>query len=91
MAAFGSAMSPPLMVMSQCATASGMPDARLTAALARALLMEMVAHPGPEPDLREQLFLTVRQLDAMHEAGDEDYATSLRAEMVRLGVEPKAR
>lgn len=69
---------------------SGMPDARLTAALAGALLVEMVAHPGPQPDLREQLFLTLRQLDAMHAAGDEDYATSLRAEMVRRGVEPKA-
>ena len=90
-AAFGTAMSPPLMVMTQCATASGMPDAKLTAALGQALLTEMVAHPGPQPDLREQLFLTLRQLEAMHEAGDEDYATSLRAEMVRLGVEPKAR
>jgi hypothetical protein len=90
-AAFGTSISPPLLVMTQCATASGMPDARLTAALARALLVEMVAHPGPQPDLREQLFLTLRQLDAMHAAGDEDYATSLRAEMVRRGVEPKAR
>jgi len=91
MAAFGGAMSPPLLVTSQCATAAGMPDARLTAALARALLTEMVAHPGPQPDLREQLFLTLRQLEAMHAAGDADYATSLRADMVRLGVEPKAR
>jgi hypothetical protein len=90
-AAFGDSISPPLMVMTQCATASGMPDARLTAALARALLVEMVAHPEPQPDLREQLFLTLRQLDAMHEAGDEDYASSLRADMARLGVEPTVR
>jgi hypothetical protein len=90
-AAFGASISPPLLVMTQCATASGMPDASLTAALGRALLEEMVAHPGPQPDLREQLFLTVRQLEAMQAAGDEDYATKLREEMVRLGVEPKAR
>jgi hypothetical protein len=91
LAAFGSAISPPLMVMTQCATAAGMPDGRLTAALARALLAEMVAHPGPQPDLREQLFLALRQLDAMHAAGGEDYATSLRAEMAELGVAPEAR
>ncbi len=90
-AAFGSAISPPLMVMTQCATASGMPDARLTAALARALMAEMVAHPGPQPDLREQLFLALRQLDAMHAAGGEDYATNLRDEMAQLGIEPGAR
>jgi hypothetical protein len=90
-AAFGRAISPPLMVMTQCATASGMPDARLTAALARALLGEMVAYPGPQPDLREQLFLALRQLDAMHAAGGEDYATNLRADMAKLGVEPEAR
>ena len=92
LAAFGAAMSPPLLVMTQCATASGMPSAKLTAALARALLAEMVAHPEPQPDLREQLFLTLRQLEAMQAAGDEDYATELRAEMTRLGVvEPKDR
>jgi hypothetical protein len=91
MAAFGASMSPPLMVMTQCATASGMPDAKLTAELAGTLLAEMVAHPAPQPDLREQLFLALRQLDAMHAAGDEDYATNLRAEMMKLGVEPKAR
>ncbi len=90
-AAFGSAISPPLMVMSQCATASGMPDAGLTAALARALMAEMVAHPGPQPDLREQLLLALRQLDAMHAAGGEDQATNLRAEMAKLGIEPEAR
>ena len=90
-AAFGSAISPPLMVMTQCATASGMPDARLAATLARALMAEMVAHPGPQPDLREQLSLALRQLDAMHASGGEDYATDLRAEMVRLGIEPPAR
>lgn|SRR5262245_47815010 len=90
-AAFGTSISPPLIVMTQCATASGMPDARLTAALARTLLVEMVAHPEPQPDLREQLFLTLRQLDAMHAAGDEDYATSVREEMARRGVEPKVR
>ena len=87
-AAFGSPTSPPLMVMTQCATASGMPDASLTAALARALMVEMVAHPGPQPDLREQLLLALRQLDAMHAAGDEDYATKLRADMAKLGIEP---
>jgi hypothetical protein len=85
--AFGSAFSPPLMVMSQCATASGIPDANLTAALARALLGEMVAHPRPQPDLREQLLLALRQLDAMHAAGGEDLATILRADMAKLGVE----
>jgi hypothetical protein len=90
-AAFGASISPALLVMTQCATASGMPDARLTADLARALLGEMVAHPAPQPDLREQLLLTVRQLEAMHEAGDEDYAASVRAEMARLGVEAKPR
>ena len=87
-AAFGSPISPPLMVMTQCATASGMPDASLTATLARALIAEMVAHPGPQPDLREQLFLALRQLDAMHAAGGEDYATNLRADMAKLGIEP---
>ena len=87
-AAFGSAISPPLMVMTQCATASGMTDASMTATLARALMAEMVAHPGPQPDLREQLLLVLRQLDAMHAAGGEDYATSLRADMAKLGIEP---
>jgi hypothetical protein len=87
-AAFGTPTSPPLMVMTQCATASGRPDASLTAALARALMAEMVAHPGPQPDLREQLRLALRQLDAMHAAGGEDYATNLRADMARLGIEP---
>jgi hypothetical protein len=90
-AAFGTDISPPLMVMTQCATASGMPEARLTDALARALLAELIAHPDPQPDLREQLFLTLRQLDAMHAAGDEDYAAKIRAEMARLGVDPRAR
>lgn len=87
-AAFGTPTSPPLMVMTQCATASGRPDAALTATLARALMAEMVAHLGPQPDLREQLRLALRQLDAMHAAGSEDYATSLRAEMATLGIEP---
>jgi hypothetical protein len=87
-AAFGSATSPPLMVMTQCATASGTPDATLTATLARALMAEMVAHPGPQPDLREQLLLAVRQLDAMRAAGGEDYATALRADMAKLGIHP---
>ena len=36
----------------------------------------------------EQLRLAVRQLDAMHAAGGEDYATSLRTEMATLGIEP---
>ena len=88
-AAFGTATSPPLMVMSQCATASGMPDAGLTAALARALMAEMVAHPGPQPDFREQLLLALRQLDAMHAAGGEDYATDLRADMATWALSPK--
>ena len=87
-AAFGTPTSPPLMVMTQCATASGSPDAALTATLARALMAEMVAHSGPQPDLREQLRLALRQLDAMHAAGGENYATSLRAEMATLGIEP---
>ncbi len=90
-AAFGSAMSPPLMVMTQCATASGVPDASLTAALARALMAEMVAHPDPQPDVREQLFLALRQLDAMHAAGGQDYVTSLRAEMAKLGIAAETR
>jgi hypothetical protein len=87
-AAFGRPTSPPLMVMTQCATASGRPDAALTATLARALMTEMVAHSGPQPDLREQLRLALRQLDAMYAAGGDDYATSLRAEMAKLGIEP---
>jgi hypothetical protein len=91
LAVFGASISPALLVMTQCATASGMPDAPLTADLARALLGEMVAHPAPQPDLREQLLLTVRQLEAMHEAGDEDYAAGVRAEMTRLGVDEKPR
>jgi hypothetical protein len=86
LAAFGNAISPPLMVMSQCRTASGMPDAKLTAALASALLAEMVAEPASQPDLREQLLLALRQLDAMHAAGSEDYATDLRAEMAKRGI-----
>ena len=90
-AAFGSTMSPALMVMTQCATASGMPDARLTAALARALMAEMVAHPGPQPDLREQLFLALRQLEAMPAADGEDHLTHLRAEMAKLGIEAQTR
>jgi hypothetical protein len=87
-AAFGTPTSPPLMVVTQCATASGTPDASLTATLARALMAEMVAHPGPQPDLREQLLLALRQLDAMHAVGGEDYATNLRADMAKLGIEP---
>ena len=91
LAVFGSPLSPALMVMTQCKTASGMPDAKLTAALASALLGELVANPSPQPDLREQLLLALRQLDAMHEAGGDDYATRLRAEMTRLGVDPNGR
>lgn len=87
-AAFGTPTSPPLMVMTQCATASGTPDAALTATLARALMAEMVAHSGPQPDARAQLRLALRQLDAMHAAGGEDYATTLRAELATLGIEP---
>jgi hypothetical protein len=91
LAAFGSAISPPLMVMTQCATAAGTPDAKLTAALAGALLTEMVAQPRPQPDLRQQLLLALRQLDALHAAGGEDFATPLRAEMAALGVAPEGR
>jgi hypothetical protein len=87
-AAFGTPTSPPLMVMTQCATASGRPDASLTATLARALLAEMAAHPGPQPDLRAQVRLALRQLEAIHAAGGEDYATDLRVEMARAGIEP---
>jgi hypothetical protein len=87
-AAFGTPISPPLMVMTQCATASGRPDAALTATLARILMAEMAAHSGPQPDLREQLRLALRQLEAMHAAGGEDYATNLRTEMAKLGIEP---
>jgi hypothetical protein len=86
--AFGTPTSPPLMVMTQCATASGRPDAALIATLAGALMAEMVAHSGPQPDLREQLRLALRQLDALHAAGGEDYATGLRAEMAKLGLAP---
>jgi hypothetical protein len=87
-AVFGTPTSPPLMVMTQCATASGRPDASLTASLSRALIAEMVAHPVPQPDLRQQLLLALRQLDAMHAAGGDDYATDLRADMVRRGIQP---
>jgi hypothetical protein len=51
-------------------------------------MAEMAAHPGPQPDLREQLLLALRQLDAMHAAGGEDYATPLRADMAKLGIQP---
>jgi hypothetical protein len=88
MAVFGTPTSPPLMVMTQCATASGRPDASLTATLSRALIAEMVAHPDPQPDLREQLLLALRQLDAMHAAGGEDYASDVRADMARVGIAP---
>jgi hypothetical protein len=87
-AAFGTPTSPPLMVMTQCATASGKPDASLTATLARALLAEMAAHPGPQPDLRAQVRLALRQLEAIHAAGGEDHATGLRIEMAKAGLEP---
>lgn len=86
--AFGGALSPPLMIMTRCASAtSGEPHPALTNDLAHALLQEMVAHPSPSPDLREQLFLTLRDLDAVARSGGEDYATALRATMAALGVE----
>ena len=85
--AFGGALSPPLMIMTRCASATtGQPDAALTNALALALLQEMVAHPDPSPDLREQLFLTLQDLDAIARSGGTDYATTLRAKMAAMGV-----
>ena len=85
--AFGRALSPPLMIMTRCASATtGQPHAALTDALARALLQEMVAHPDPSPDLREQLFLTLQDLDAVARSGGPDYATALRATMAAMGV-----
>jgi hypothetical protein len=87
--AFGGAFSPPLMIMTRCASAArGDADAALTSALGHALLQEMVAHPNPSPDLREQLFLTLRDLDVIRLSGGDDYATTLRASMAKVGVQP---
>lgn len=89
--AFGVAFSPPLMIMARCASAkSGEPDAVLTSRLGHALLQEMAAHPNPSADVREQLFLTLRDLEAIARAGGPDYAMPLRAAMAELGVEPPA-
>ena len=85
--AFGAAISPPLMIMAQCAAASGRPQPALTFDLGRALLAELTAHPQPQADLREQLFLTVRELDAASPA----YATRLREELRARGVPPPTR
>jgi len=89
--AFGGTFSPPLMIMTRCASAtSGEADAALTSTLGHALLQEMVAHPNPSPDLREQLFLTLRVLEGIRLSGGEDYATGLRARMAELGMETPA-
>jgi hypothetical protein len=87
--AFGAPFSPPLMVMTRCvsARASG-PDAALIDALARTLLQEVVSHPQPSADLRDQLSLTMRELDAADASGGTDYAAVLRSEMARLGIDP---
>jgi hypothetical protein len=94
-AAFGAAISPPLMVMSQCAAAvPGESDPSLLNTLAHALLSEMTAHPDPAPevraDMREQLFLVLRDLERIRLAGGVDYATALRGEMSARGVVPPA-
>jgi hypothetical protein len=89
--AFGAALSPPLMIMTRCASATtGQPHPALTNTLAHALLQEMVAHPSPSPDVRDQLLLTLGDLDAIRRAGGEDYATALRAAMAALSVDAPA-
>lgn len=88
-AAFGGDFSPPLMIMGRCASArSGVPDGALTSALGHALLSELIAHPDPPSDLREQLSLVLQDLDAIRRAGGDDYAGRLRARMAALGVNP---
>jgi hypothetical protein len=86
--AFGADFSPPLMLMTRCiaATRAGAADPALTNRLALALLDELVAHPKPSPDLREQLFLTLRDLEMIRRAGGEDFATALREKMNASGV-----
>jgi hypothetical protein len=89
--AFGANFSPPLMIMTRCASArTGAPDGELTYALGSALLDEMVAHPAPSTDQREQLLLTLRDLDAIRRAGGNDYASRLRDSMSKRGVPPPA-
>ncbi len=82
--AFGGAFSPPLMIMTRCASATGGDNAALTSRLGHALLQEMVAHPNPSPDVREQLHLTLRDLETV--SGGEDYAATLRTRMAELGA-----
>jgi hypothetical protein len=90
--AFGHEFSPPLMIMARCASARrGEADAALTSRLGHALLEELVSHPDPSPDLREQLFLTLRDLEAIPAGGGEDYGAALRAEMIERGIQPPAR
>lgn len=87
--AFGAPFSPALMVMTRCASArQDGPDAALTNALARALLEELVSHPQPSADLRDQLLFTIRELDALDAANGTDDAAALRSEMGRLGLDP---
>ncbi len=75
MRVFGAPLSPALMIMTRCSSAtSGSPDPGMSGELGHALLREMVAHPRPSPDLREQLFLTLRDLDAAAAAGAQDHA-----------------
>jgi len=87
--AFGADFSPPLMIMTRCDAAkpSGA-DAALLNRLAQALLAELAADPQPSPDLREQLLLTLRDLDDSRAAGSIDYATPLRTRMQQLGIAP---
>ena len=87
--AFGADFSPPLMIMTRCTAAkpSGA-DAALLNRLAQALLAELAADPQPSPDLREQLLLTLRDLDDSRAAGGTDYATPLRTRMQQLGLMP---
>lgn len=81
--AFGAPFSPPLLVMTRCVAAAPEADPALTYALATTLLDELVAHPAPSPDQREQLDMTLRTLDATGAGSD---ATALRARMAALGV-----
>jgi hypothetical protein len=91
--AFGSDISPPLMIMNQCAAAqAGAPQAASTYRLARALLGEMTAHPDPpievRADMREQLFLALRDLERLEPGAAGDYAAKLRDQMRSRGVTP---
>jgi hypothetical protein len=89
---FGAPFSPPLMIMTRCAAASDDgPDAALTGTLGLALLHEMVAQAAPSPDTREQLYLTLRELDAVGGPDGAAAAAALRDEMSRLGVAVPAR